>query len=136
MKVFEYLNHTADLGIKVFGSTIKELFLNTGQAIFSTIVAGKLNPKQQITINLDNESLEELLVDWCRELLYNFAVHRYIPVDYKLSLQEHRLRAELRVDIFNPRQHKIKTDIKNVTYHNLEIKKVDDHYEGSIIFDV
>lgn len=135
-KKFEYLNHTADLGIRVFGSTVEELFINTAQAIFEIQISGKLAIKKEIEIVVEAENLEELLIDWCRELLYNFSVHRFIPMNYDISLQQLKLSARINGDLFDLKRHKIKTDIKNVTYHNLTVKKQKNGYEATIVFDV
>jgi len=135
-KKFEYLNHTADLGIRVFGSTVEELFINTAQAIFEIQISGKLVVKQEIEIAVEAENLEELLIDWCRELLYNFSVHRFIPMNYDISLQQLKLSARINGDLLDLKRHKIKTDIKNVTYHNLTVKKQKNGYEATIVFDV
>jgi SHS2 domain-containing protein len=134
---FKYLNHTADLGIEVEGRTLEELFINTAKAIFETQINGEIDKKEEISFGLKSPSLEELLVDWCRELIYNFAVRGFIPKDYDIKIiQNFELCAHLNGDIFDKRRHQIKLEIKNATYHNLKVMKKNDIYVATIIFDV
>uniref|UniRef100_A0A7C6EJL1 Archease n=1 Tax=candidate division WOR-3 bacterium TaxID=2052148 RepID=A0A7C6EJL1_UNCW3 len=134
---YKYLNHTADLGIEVEGKTLEELFINTGKAIFETQIDGEIDNKEKLSFELKSVSLEELLIEWCRELLYNFAVKGFIPKDYNIKITSgYELNACLTGDIFDKKRHQVKLEIKNATYHNLSIDKKNDKYIATIIFDV
>ncbi|MEO0185138.1 MAG: archease [candidate division WOR-3 bacterium] len=134
---YKYLNHTADLGVEIEGRTITELFVNTAKAIFETQVKGKILKKQNLTFKITSISLEELLIEWCRELLYNFSVKGFIPKQYKIEItDDFELRATLNGDIFDKKRHQIKLEIKNATYHSLSVKKIKHRYHATIIFDV
>ncbi len=135
-KPYRYIEHTADLGIEVFGSTITELFVNIGRAIFETQIIGDVKTRKHITIEIKSETIEDLFIDWCRELLYHFSVQGFIPKEYSLSLKNTSLVARLSGDLYDPKRHKIKLEIKSPTYHNLCIKKTEAGYQATIIFDV
>ena len=133
---YRYLDHTADLGIEVFGKTFEELLINIGKAIFETQIKGTLREQTSVAFQLDAESQEDLFIDWCRELLYTFSVKQFIPVRYNIELQQLSLRAELHGDILDPRHHTVKIEIKNPTYHDFQIKKMPELLSATIIFDV
>jgi SHS2 domain-containing protein len=135
-KPYRYLDHTADLGIEVLGDNLNALFVNIGKAIFETQIQGKIIARKEKIISLESESLEDLFIDWCRELLYDFSVSSFIPSEYKISIKGLSLQATLRGDEFNTSRHQIKLEIKNPTYHKLSIKKQDNEYWARIIFDV
>jgi SHS2 domain-containing protein len=135
-KPYKYIEHTADLGIEIVGKTMEDLFINIGNAIFETQVTGDVKVHKQITIEIKAETIEDLFIDWCRELLYYFSVHGFIPKEYKLTLENTSLTAQLSGDVFDPKRHKTKLEIKNPTYHNFSIKKTDAGYQATIIFDV
>ncbi len=135
-KDYKYIEHTADLGVEVVGTTLEDLLINIGTAIFETQITGSLEEKKEITISITAESVEDLFIDWCRELLYHFSVHGFIPKEYDLSLNKMCLKARLSGDVFDEKRHKTKLEIKNPTYHNLQIKKTDAGYQATIIFDV
>jgi SHS2 domain-containing protein len=135
-KPFRYLDHTADLGIEVVGENLNALFVNIGKAIFETQIEGKVIARQEKSISLESESLEDLFIDWCRELLYDFSVSSFIPCEYNVSIEGLTLHARLRGDEFDANRHQIKLEIKNPTYHRLSIKKQNGNYRACIIFDV
>jgi len=136
MPNYKYINHTADLGIEVKGKNLKELFINMGKAIFTTQISGKATIRSEISFRIESESLEDLLVDWCRELLYCFSVKGFIPVSYNVSLVNFSVAARLKGDFFDAKRHKVKLEIKSPTYHNLSIKKHGGHYLATMILDV
>lgn len=113
------------------------LFINTAKAIFETQIRGRIRAKEDLNFEIKGPSLEELFIEWCRELLYNFSVAGFIPKVYKIVITEqNRLTAHLKGDIFDSKRHKIKLEVKNPTYHNLSVKKISDQYHATIIFDV
>lgn len=133
---YRYIDHTADLGIEVRGSSLTDLFVNVGRAIFETQIAGMIKTEAEKHITLQAESTEDLLLDWCRELLYQFAVEGFIPELYAVSIEDHALDARLRGDRFDPRRHRMKLEIKNATYHQLAIERRANMLHARIIFDV
>jgi len=135
-KYYEYIDHTADLGLRVYGKNLEELFINIARAIFETQIRGKITAKKETKIDLHSESIEELFIDWCRELVYNFSMHGFIPANYDVKIDHYSLKAKLWGDIFDPKRHKIKLEIKNPTYHDFQLEKKDGYYQASIIFDV
>jgi len=133
---YRYLDHTADLGIEVYGRTFMDLLVNVGRAIFETQIKGTVRKKTSVTFQIEAESHEDLFIDWCRELLYTFSVKHFIPVHYALDLEHLSLKAVLHGDIFDPRRHTVRMEIKNPTYHDFRIKELPGHFSATIIFDV
>jgi SHS2 domain-containing protein len=135
-KQYRYLDHTADLGIEVGGKTIPILLENIGRAIFETQIRGKIKANEERSIRLKSASIEDLFIDWCRELLYHFAVHAFIPCDYDISVEDLSIHAHLRGDTFEAARHNVRIEIKNPTYHDLKVEKNEEGYLARIIFDV
>lgn len=135
-KHYQYLDHTADLGIEVWADDLAGLFCHVGEAIFKTQIIGRMRTDSQKSIVLKAESLEDLFIDWCRELLYNFSVDKYIPCEYKIVIKDLSLQAEMLGDTYDPKRHRIRIEIKNPTYHNLKIEQKEGLIRARIIFDV
>ena len=135
-KPYRYLDHTADLGIEVTGKTIPELLENAGRAIFETQIRGNIGKKEEQSFRLKSDSIEDLFIDWCRELLYYFSVHAFIPHDYDISVDDLSLHVRLRGDIFDATRHHVRIEIKNPTYHDLRVEKNEQGFQARIIFDV
>lgn len=141
MKNYELIEHTADIGIKVSGKDLKELFKNVALAMFDIIAERRpenrvQRPETQIlTIKQKADNLEELFVNWLNELLSLSATKEKIFCDFKFkSLDEHNLEAEaIGCDV---KDYKINTEIKAATYHELKIEKTKSGWQAQIIFDV
>ena len=138
MKRYEQFSHTADIGVRVFGKTLKELFENAAFAMFD-ILADLDGLKGEITqdFELTAPNHEELLISWLDELLYNFYAKNIIFYKFEVAeLSEDVVRAKAFGRSVSENRNRLKTEIKAATYYNLKIIKKDDYYEVDIIFDV
>ena len=144
MKTYEIIEHTADIGIKVYGKNLEALFFNAARAMFEIMLeVVKKKPifqkaeHKKFLLNKQGNNLEEVLVAWLSEILYLFSTEGLIMEKTDIErLDSKSVQAELRGIIFNPDSYRIKTEIKAVTYHELEIKQTDHGYEAQVIFDV
>ncbi len=134
---YKYFDHTADLGLEIVARSLQELFITTAKAIFETQIKGRILPKHDLSFEISAGSLDELLIEWCRELLYDFSVKGFIPGKYDISINKDlSLVARLKGDKFDEKRHKIKIEVKNATYHKLSVRKTGNKYYATIIFDV
>jgi len=135
---FEILDHTADIGIIVYGEDLKALFENAGEAFFHLITDMKrVRRSVRRRIEIRKESLERLMVDWLSELLYLHDVEYLLFREFKIeSVGEDGLRAVVRGEPFQKGVHVIKTEVKAVTYHQIEVRKENGKWRAQIIFDL
>jgi len=137
-KNYEVFEHTADIGLRVRGKDLQELFVNAGLAIFQ-ISSRKQFTKSKIHANiqikLKAENLENLFVDWLNELLSLSQAKGLIFHGIKIqSLVENSLEAvAVGSDIAN---YKVNTEIKAATYHELKINHDEQGYQAEVILDV
>ena len=138
MKRFEVLDHTADIGLIVYGEDLKSLFENAGKAFFHLITdLKKVRLRTEKRIEIRKESLERLMVDWLTELLYLHEVENLLFKEFKVeSFGEEGLRARVRGEAFQEGVHVIKTGVKAVTYHQIEVRKEKEGWRAQIIFDL
>jgi len=137
-KPFEIIDHTADIGIIAYGVDIKQFFSNAALGLFSLITEVediKENLKQDIKIS--SQDREGLLVEWLNELLYLFDVEHMVFKRFEFDeLSDSKLEARCFGDRINPREQKIKREVKAATYHMLAISKENNGYKAQIIFDI
>ncbi len=138
MQRYEFLDHTADIGIRIFGKNPAELFQNAGCALFDSItILSKVTPKATRRFNLQRDCLEELLVEWLGSLLYVFDTELFLFSSFTVNkIDDNCLCAEARGEPFNKDIHIIKTAVKAVTYHNLSISKKNEICEAIVVLDV
>ena len=138
MKRYEQFSHTADIGVRVFGANLKELFENAAFAMFD-LIADLEGLKGNITqdFKLEAQNYEELLVAWLDELLYNFYTKSLIFFKFEIEeLSDNLLKAKAFGRPVAANRNRLKTEIKAATYSDLKIKKTGNGYEVEIIFDV
>jgi len=138
MQVYEFINHTADLGIRVRGNSLKQLFERVAWAMFDILVELKgVKLKKTFEIEIKAEQIDELLADWLRELLYKFNGEGYLFKKFEVKkLNKQGLKAKVKGEKLDLSRHQLKTEIKAVTYYELEVKKRKDIWETQVIFDV
>lgn len=141
-KNYEILDHPADLKIRAFGKDLPEVFVNMARAIAGqSRLSRKAGPAQthgkELTeeIVVESDSLDSLFVDWLSEILYRGEVNKKVYTDFEItefSEKPYKIKAKIKGVSVESKN----IDIKAVTYHKLEIKKVGDHWEGTALFDI
>lgn len=132
---YQVLDHPADLKIKIWGRTRKELFWNCMKAMFKEARYRSLNSKKttERNIKVTASGWESLLVNFLSEVLYLSEVQKEAYDKGKFYIFSPRqIKGELKAD----KLKSIGTQIKGVTWHNLEIKKVEKGWVATILFDV
>lgn len=138
MKRYEQFPHTADIGVRVFGRSLKELFENAAFAMFD-LLADLEGLKGDIVkdFELKSSNKEELLVDWLDELLFNFYTNEIIFYRFDVrEISETRLKAEAFGRSVAANRNRLKTEIKAATYSELKIVNTNSGFQVEIIFDV
>lgn len=136
MKKYEVLEHKADLKIRVFGETKKELFESAMLGMFEAAkYETEADSRLLITkIKISSLDLPSLLVDFLSEILYLTETKK--EVYKKLKFQKFSQR-EIDAELIGQKLKRMGVHIKAVTYHNLNIsQKKDKSWEATIIFDV
>ena len=135
---YRYLDHTSDLGMEIYGKTLRELFANGAYALFDTITDLKaVASSEQREVRLKAAQLEDLFLDWLRELLFLFATEFFMAKEVTITgCSDRRIEAEVRGERFDPGRHRIKIEIKTPTYHMFKIEKSKTGYRAAVIFDV
>ncbi len=97
-KNYELIEHTADIGIRVKGDNLKELFINVALSMFDIIAETKNEQKsktRRISIRQKADNLEELFINWLNELLSLSSVKELIFNGFKIGkLDENNLEAQ------------------------------------------
>jgi SHS2 domain-containing protein len=147
---FEPVEHTADIGLRVWGRSLEEMFHQAAIGLISLLVRLKKAPDESATtrtvdrhdVAIEAADAEEALISWLQEILYLFEVEKFIPSAVEVQRADASgVLAHLTGAPFDPMHHEFRTDIKAATYHNLEIRKrtAEDgavRWESVIIFDI
>jgi SHS2 domain-containing protein len=135
---YQLIDHTADFGIRVFGSDSRELFGNAAGALFDMLTeTAAVTGNHSCRITVSGDDWSDLMINWLREVLYLWnGKERLVKSVQILSLSEKKISANIYFDTYTPNRHIIKTEIKAVTYHQAYVKRTPFGWEAGIIFDV
>lgn len=135
---YELIDHTGDLGLKIRSADLKSLFCEAATALFDVISdLDLIEVREEREISVVGMDNEELLVAWLNELLYLHEVERLLFRDFKIiEIGEGKLKGTAGGEVLREEYHIIKTAIKAVTYHQLEVRKENGGWSGRIIFDI
>lgn len=134
---YRLIDHTADFRIHVFGTDLKDLFSNAAFAMFDLItdietLAGEVESR----LKVKGRDRPDLMVNWLRELLFIWnGTQKLVESVDILSLAGNELSAKIKSESFDPARHRIKNEIKAVTYHQIQVNQVTDGWDSKIIFD-
>jgi SHS2 domain-containing protein len=135
---FEFLDHTADIAVVAHGNDLLETFASAARAMFEVMAdLGDVRPRLAREIEITGDSVETLLVDWLNELLFLFETEHILLSSFLVhNLQHNSLRATVRGESVDPTRHHLRTGVKAVTYHMLEVKCEERGCEARVVFDV
>ncbi|MGQ9571561.1 MAG: archease [Thermodesulfovibrionales bacterium] len=153
MKKFEVIDISGDVGLKAFGESLKETFINAAIGMFSLITDLKdVEEKKEIYVSVESDTVEGLIVSWLNELIFFFDTYGFlgkkvkitefntyqpiVGVEQPVSQQEYKLRAFVSGEDFDPHRHESKLLIKAATYHMLKVEKKNGGWEINVIFDI
>jgi len=142
MKMFEFLEHTADAYIAAYGEDLVEAFENAALAVFETMTeTEKVEPKIEEEIRVEGFDEKSLLYNWLEALLVKFEVSGNLYSKFKIMSIEktadgYRLLAKAWGEPFNPEKHPQKVGVKAVTYHKMEIVKQKGKVTVKFILDI
>ena len=136
MKRFQFIEHTADIGLIAYGRTLAEAFANAAYGMFSIITELKaVKEIESRQLEISEDDLEALLFGWLNGLIYFFDVEMLLFKRFDISeLGKKRLKAICYGEKYDPSRHQLKIGVKAATYHMLKVDK--EKSEVRVIFDV
>jgi len=157
-KRYEFFEHTADIGVHIYGATLPGLFTNAAAALYEALgLLEKGEERREKGVEFEAPTLEDLLHDWLAELLYEVEAS-HVLYDEIAPLTIHgsavpvatgpghrgedavptfQLHATLRGGAIDFARSQTNEEIKAITYHQLCVEQTPDKsWRATIIFDV
>jgi len=133
---FDFLEHTADLVIRVWGQSLAELFCHSAEGLAKALGFSNKDATNQIVeiIEISAPNVEILLVDFLNEILTKTQINRIVyPKIEIIELNDKKIKAK----IYGQLIKRLKKDIKAATYHGVKIKKNKKvGYTVDLLFDI
>ena len=135
---YETFDHTADVGLAVRGTDLPDLFVQAVIGLAATMFgAASVAPRQARPVRVEGEGDEALLVAWLEEVLFAFEVDGFLTAAVRLdALADGAATGALLGELYDPDRHELGAHVKAVTWHDLAIRRLANHYEVRVVFDV
>jgi len=138
---FEYLDHTADIGIRGIGKTVEEAFCEAARAIFNLMVdLEEIVPEEAVHVTVEARQLDLLLVEWLSTLLAKKDLEGLLLSRFHVELREMENGFSLRGmgwgEPLDLKRHQPKTEVKGVTYAGLRVQKEDERWLAQCVVDI
>lgn len=137
---FEPIEHTADIGLRVWGAELPELFQNAALGMFHFVSDPKdIRELSARGMRLQADDLAGLLVEWLSELNFQHEMHDELYARARidsLDAQACTLVGSALGERFDAARHSIHTEIKAVTFHDLLLEECPGGWQARVIFDV
>jgi len=126
-KRFEWVEHPSDIGFRAFGRDLAGAFENAALALFEVMVdTSKVEPREEVKVELEAEDEGALLYDWLDKLLYFHDTKNLVMSKFRVAISGtnvgFKLIARAWGEPFDPTKHPERTAVKAMTYHMMKIK--------------
>jgi len=136
--MFEILEHTADIGFRVRGGSLPELFERAAEALVEIAMeTAAILPRTAYRLEAEGDSTESLLVNWLNEVLYLLDGERLAMSKFRVDeLTTNRVTGEAHGEPRDAVRHRPKLVIKGVTYHQLRIERDGQDWTCEVYLDI
>ncbi|MDR0373979.1 MAG: archease [Nitrososphaerota archaeon] len=139
---FEFLEHTADVYIRVHGVRMEEAYGNAALALFETMTdSAKIAQTQEDTLEVEAEDQYALLYNWLEALLVKFETEGMLYSKFQISNwqethENFKFTAKMWGEVFNIKKHPQKVGVKAVTYHLMAVIREPERVVLEFILDI
>lgn len=136
--MFDLLEHAADTGFRVRGSTKAELFANAALALEAVALdPSHVRPLQTYPLAVTGEDDASLLVNWLSEVLYHLDGPKVALCRFRIDeISSTVVRAQAWGEPRDSARHPARLVVKGVTYHQLKIEKDAGGWLAEVFLDI
>jgi SHS2 domain-containing protein len=145
IKKYEYLDHTADVQLHSWGETLIESFEQIAISMFAymtDIESVEMTETHELEVKLDSGDIDDinLVFHWLDEWLFVFSAERFfIPrkiVIKEFDMDKGYIKAIGYGEPFLLGKHPQGTEVKAITYSNLQVHKEKPTNDIYVIIDI
>ncbi|MFH1789118.1 MAG: archease [Candidatus Altiarchaeota archaeon] len=135
---FEFLEHTADLKFRAYGASFGDALINAAYALKSAFVGDQvvgLTVEKKFTVS--GLTVEEMVHDFLSELIFLFETEHYVAGQVSVAVDAaFNLVAECRGGVLDFSRHRVETEVKACTYHDMQVKQEKDGWVIQVVCDI
>ncbi|MBD2462462.1 archease [Oscillatoria sp. FACHB-1407] len=141
---YEFLEDiaTADIAFRSWGDDLEEVFRAAGDAVINTMIDNleAIALTETRTFQLENDELDLLLFNFLQEFVYykdsELLLLRAQQVEIDKQEALYHLTAITQGELLDRDRHHQRVDVKAVTLHQFQLKKIDNGWMAQVILDI
>lgn len=142
--MYRYLDDvaTADIAFEAEGESLEQVFAAAAEATMNVMIEdlSAIAPREERTIELENEALDMLLFDLLQELIYHKDAEQLLLRIEEITVTErggrYVLRAQAAGERLDTRRHEQRADVKAVTLHKFRLERTGGVWKAFVILDI
>lgn len=136
--MYEYFEHTADIGLRIRAANLSDLLAEAGRALFSVIVSNldEVRPVECEEFRIAAADPEDLLHDWLGELLVSCDARHRVFSRFEVQADDDGLTASAWGEPLDAERHALGMEVKAITYHQLKVKPDAGGWLAEVILDI
>ena len=124
---FEHFEHQADMGIRGFGRTREEAFVQAALALTAVVVPPEsIAPRENVHVTCAAPDDDLLLFDWLNAVVYQMAARRMVFGRFAVHIDGGRLDGELWGEPLDVGRHEPGVEVKAATAAALRVAQLAD----------
>lgn len=141
MEEYNFIDHPSDIAVEVKADSIEKLFEISADAWKASVMENLSHESPfEFQFALESNTLEELLAEFLSELNFKLYAKKLVYTKTKSLIIEqdsiYRMKAILYFEDYSPLHHQIKSEIKAITFHQMNILEKEGILSTKIIFDI
>lgn len=136
----ETFEHTADLGLRVTGTDLADLFQAAAEGLFDAIVVNRheIREVESESVSLVAETLPDLLLAWLNELIFRSETRHRVYRRFELTVTENppRLEATIFGEPIDRDRHVLDHEVKAATHHGVRFEQGPNGWIAEVIVDI
>jgi SHS2 domain-containing protein len=125
---WEHFPHGADVGIRGFGATPEDAFVQAALALTAVITDAEVRSEEAVEVSCTTPELELLLVEWLNAIIYEMAVRGMLFGRFAVRIEDGHLEGTLWGEPVDIERHAPACEPKGATYTALEVV----HHENGV----
>jgi SHS2 domain-containing protein len=139
-KRFEFQEHTADERVIAYGATLEEAFENAALALFEVMTDTQMIDENiHDTFQIEGFDEQALLYSWLETFIVEFDINLTLYSKFHVNItkkgEHYELIGHAWGETFQPSKHPSRSEVKAITYHEMEIIK-NRHVQLKFILDL
>ena len=137
-KKYRVIRKSSELSIRLSGDSLPGILADAGAALFDLLVdMTAVEARESVTLEVEGLDNDDLMVNWMRELLYEYQVSGYMLKEFDIHESgEFFVRAEARGEKFDPDRHEEREAIGAVDERLSHLGKMGTQWTAQVSFEL